>query len=448
MDVIVEEIGTLTKKITVTLPEDAVQAKLNAAYDKLKKEVKMRGFRRGKVPRAVIVKNYKPQVEGETSEKLVQDNYFAAVEKEGIDPIVHPEIKDAKFNDDGSFTFVAEVDVRPEFELAQYKGIEIEKEDVVVTDDDIQLELEALQKNMAALRSVEDKAAEEGDVIVVDFQGYDDGELMPQVKSENYSVDVGSGNMGLEFEEKLVGMKKGEEGTHEVDFPEAHPNPILKGKKIEFRITVQDVKERVLADIDDEFAKDAGEEFKTLEDLKASIRERLLKERTEKSEGVLTDRVMQKLLENHDFEVPKRLVDFEVEQMVKQTEKQFEDNGMSLEVAGLTREKLIEQNQDVAVKRVRGDFILKKIGETEEIQVGEEDMDRGFKRIGDMYNMSLAKVKEYFQSRDDLLPFMNELLNEKILRFLREEAKFVEAKEVEKNVQDEESKEDETAAKS
>ena len=448
MDVIVEEIGTLTKKITVTLPEDVVQVKLNAAYDKLKKEVKMRGFRRGKVPRAVIVKNYKPQVEGETSETLVQDNYFAAVEKEGIDPIVHPEIKDAKFNDDGSFTFVAEVDVRPEFELAQYKGIEIEKEDVVVTDDDIQLELEALQKDMAALRSVEDKAAEKGDVIVVDFQGYDDGELMPQVKSENYSVDVGSGNMGLEFEEKLVGMKKGEEGTHEVDFPEAHPNPILKGKKIEFRITVQDVKERVLADIDDDFAKEAGEEFKTLEDLKTSIRERLLKERTEKSEGVLTDRVMQKLLENHDFEVPKRLVDFEVEQMVKQTEKQFEDNGMSLEVAGLTREKLIEQNQDVAVKRVRGDFILKKIGETEEIQVAEEDMDRGFKRIGDMYNMSIAKVKEYFQSRDDLLPFMNELLNEKILRFLREKAVLVEAEEVEKNEQDEESKEDETAAKS
>jgi len=448
MDVIVEEIGTLTKKITVTLPEDVVQVKLNAAYDKLKKEVKMRGFRRGKVPRAVIVKNYKPQVEGETSETLVQDNYFAAVEKEGIDPIVHPEIKDAKFNDDGSFTFVAEVDVRPEFELAQYKGIEIEKEDVVVTDDDIQLELEALQKDMAALRSVEDKAAEKGDVIVVDFQGYDDGELMPQVKSENYSVDVGSGNMGLEFEEKLVGMKKGEEGTHDVEFPEAHPNPILKGKKIEFRITVQDVKERVLADIDDDFAKEAGEEFKTLEDLKTSIRERLLKERTEKSEGVLTDRVMQKLLENHDFEVPKRLVDFEVEQMVKQTEKQFEDNGMSLEVAGLTREKLIEQNQDVAVKRVRGDFILKKIGETEEIQVAEEDMDRGFKRIGDMYNMSIAKVKEYFQSRDDLLPFMNELLNEKILRFLREKAVLVEAEEVEKNEQDEESKEDETAAKS
>jgi trigger factor len=134
--------------------------------------------------------------------------------------------------------------------------------------------------------------------------------------------------------------------------------------------------------------------------------------------------------------------------MVKQTEKQFEDNGMSLEVAGLTREKLIEQNQDVAVKRVRGDFILKKIGETEEIQVAEEDMDRGFKRIGDMYNMSIAKVKEYFQSRDDLLPFMNELLNEKILRFLREKAVLVEAEEVEKNEQDEESKEDETAAKS
>ena len=179
-------------------------------------------------------------------------------------------------------------------------------------------------------------------------------------------------------------------------FPEAHPNPILKGKKVEFRIKVKDIKERVLAELDDEFAKDAGEEFNTLEDLKASIRERLTKQREERAEGTVTDRIMQKLLANHDFEVPKRLVAFEIEQMIKQTEQQFEKNGMSLEAAGLSREKLAEQNEEMAKKRVRGDFILKKIAEVEEIKLADEDMDRGFKRIGDMYNMPVAKVKEYF----------------------------------------------------
>lgn len=426
MDVKVEEISALTRKITVTLPVESVQPKMNEAYDKLKKEVKMKGFRRGKVPRSVIVKHYKPQVEGETGEKLVQDTYFDVVEKEGIDPIAHPEIKEVNYNDDGSFVYVAEVDVRPQFELAQYKGLEIGKEDVLVTDEEIQLELEEMRRNMAALRSVTDRPIAKDDVVIVDFQGFHEGEEMPQVKNENYSVDVGTGNMGEEFEEKLIGMNKDEEGRHEVDFPDSHPNPILKGKKVEFRIVVKDIKERVLAELDDEFAKDAGEEFTSLEELKTSIKERLTKKREESAEGAITDRIMQKLLENHEFEVPKRLVAFEIEQMIKQTEQQFEQAGMSLEAAGLSREKLAEQNEEVATKRVRGDFILKKIGETEEIKIEDEDLERGFKRIGDMYNMPVAKVKEFFKTREDLLPFMNELLNEKILRFLRDEAVFVE----------------------
>jgi trigger factor len=429
MNVDIEKTGNLSRKITITLPTELVQGKLNEAYDKLKKEVKLKGFRRGKVPRAIILKQFKAQVEGETSEKLVQDNYFTAIEKEGIDPIVHPDIKSINYNDDGSFTFVAEVDIRPEVTLGQYKGLEVEKVEVLVTDEEVQLELEEKRKTMAALRSAGERPIQNGDVVIVDFQGFHDGAAMPQVKNENYTVDVGSGEMGVEFEAKLVGMHKDDEGTHEVDFPEAHPNPILKGKKVEFRIKVKDIKERVLAELDDEFAKDAGAEFKTLDDLKASIRERLTKQRQERAEGTLTDRIMQKLLAGHEFEVPKRLVTFEVEQMIKQTEQQFEKGGMSLEAAGLSREKLAEQNQEMANKRVRGDFILKKIAEVEEIKLADEDMDRGFKRIGDMYNMPVAKVKEYFQNRDDLLPFMNELLNEKILAFLREHTVMVNAPE-------------------
>ncbi len=425
MDINVEKISALTRKITVTLPKDTVQPKLLQAYDKLKKETKMKGFRRGKVPRSIIEKHYKAQVEAETGEKLVQDNYFDAIEKQGVDPIVHPEIQDVKYNEDGSFTFVAEVDVRPEFELAQYKGLEIEKEEILVTDEEIQLELAEMQKNMAVLRSVTDRPIQKDDVVIVDFQGFHEGTAMPQVKNENYSVEVGSGNMGPEFEEKLIGMNKDEEGTQEVDFPESHPNPIIKGKKVEFRITVKDIKERVLAELNDDFAKDAGEEFKSLDDLKASIKERITQQREERAEGAITDKIMQKLLDSHEFEVPKRLVAFEIEQMIKQTEKQFEQSGMSLEAAGLSKEKLAEQNADMAGKRVRGDFILKKIAEVEEIKVQEEDMERGLKRIGDMYNMSVAKVKEYFQNRDDLLPLMNELLNEKILAFLRGNAVFI-----------------------
>lgn len=425
MNVHIEELSTLTRKVTVTLPAETVQAKLKEAYDKVQKEVRLKGFRRGKVPRSIVVKQFKPQVEGETSEKLVQDNYFTAIEKEGIDPIVHPEIKSVNYNEDGTFTFVAEVDVRPQFTLNDYKGIEVEKPEVIVTDEEVQLELLERQKNMAALRSVSDRPVQVGDLVVVEFQGYHEGKEMPQVKNDNMTIDVGSGEMDPGFEAMLVGKNKGDNGAHEIEFPENHPNPILKGKKIEFRIVVKDIKERVLAALDDEFAKDVDEKFATLDELKASIRERIKARREERAEGAVIDKIMQKLLDANDFEVPNRLVAFEVEQMIKQTQEQLEKNGMSLEAAGLSREKLVEQNAEMAKKRVRGDFILKKIAEVEEIKLADEDLDRGFKRIGDQYNMPVAKVKEFFQNRDDLLPLMSELLNEKILAFLKEHAVYV-----------------------
>jgi trigger factor len=427
MNVHIEELSALTRKVTVTLPVETVQVKLKEAYDKLQKEVRIKGFRRGKVPRTLIVKQFKAQVEGETSEKLVQDNYFTAIEKEGVDPIVHPEIKSVNYNEDGTFTFVAEVDIRPQVTLSQYKGIEVEKPEIKVTEEEIQLELLERQKNMAALRSVADRPVQIGDLVVVEFQGFHEGKELPQVKNDNMTIDVGSGEMDPGFEAMLVGKNKGDEGTHEIEFPATHPNPILKGKNIEFRIIVKDIKERVLAVLDDEFAKDVDEKFTTLDELKESIRERLVAKREERAEGAVIDKIMQKLLESNDFEVPTRLVAFEVEQMIKQTQEQLEKNGMSLEAAGLSREKLVEQNADMARKRVRGDFILKKIAEMEEIKLADEDLDRGFKRIGDQYNMPVAKVKEFFQNRDDLLPLMSELLNEKILAFLKEHAVYGEA---------------------
>jgi trigger factor len=427
MDVVVEDVSALTKKITITLPKDGVQKKLEKAYGKLQRETKIKGFRRGKVPRTVIIKHYQGQVQAEVGEKLVQESYFDAIEKEKIDPVVHPDISEPVFNEDGSFTFVANIDIRPEFELGDYKGIEVEKVSDEVSDAAVEVELEELRRDMAPLRSVTERGVENGDVIVVDFEGFNNGKAMKEVKNENYSVDVGAGKLSPEFEEKLVGMKQGEDASHEVEFPAEYVNPVLAGKNVEFRVKVKDVKERVLPELNDEFAKDVDEKYTSLVELQTEIRANLQKAKDERAEGDTTDRVMLKLLEGHAFEVPERLVRFEVEEMIKNTEKSLEQQGLNLESAGINRDDLAEQSKETAEKRVRGDFILKKIAETEEIKVNDEDMDRAFKRIGDQYNMPIAQVKEFFQSRDDLLPFMNEILNEKILTFLRENAKFVEA---------------------
>ncbi len=423
MDVKVEEISALTRKVTITIPAETVQARLDEAYAKLQKESKMKGFRKGKVPRSVIVKSYQGQVQAEIGEKLVQDTYFDIIEKQDIDPVVHPEITDANFNDDGTFTYVAQVDIRPVFELGTYKGLEVERPDTTVGDAAIDFELNAMRRRMAVLKSVEDRPVANDDVVVVDYQGYLKGRPMKHVKSEDMSIDVGSGQMDVEFEKKLVGMRQGEEATHEVDFPATHPNPLLAGKKVEFKVLIKDVKERVLAPLDDEFAKDVNESFATLDDLKKAIREQLEKDKAATADGELNDRVMKKLLESHQFDVPERLVRFEIEEMIKNTQQRLEKSGLSLEAAGISREQLTTTNRPVAVQRVTGDFVLKKIAEVESIKVNDEDLDRAFKRIGDQYNMPVARVKEFFQNRDDLLPLMNEVLNEKILAFLKQEAK-------------------------
>jgi trigger factor len=277
---------------------------------------------------------------------------------------------------------------------------------------------------MAPLRSIEKRAAQENDIAIVDFDGFHNGEKMKQVHGENVNIDIGSGRHGEEFEKKIIGMNTGEEALVEVDFDVSSPNPVLAGKKVEFKIKVNDIKERVLPELDDEFAKDVGDEFESLGGLREHIHEKILAEKEQSLEGDITDRIMQKLLESNEFEVPSRLVQYEINEYIKQTEETLRRGGLSLEAAGINRAEAEERYRETAVKRVRGDFILKKIAEQEDIKVVEEDINDGFTRIAKQYNMTIPEVKNFFKSRDDMLPFMNELLNEKILKFLREGVKF------------------------
>ena len=427
MQVTVNEVGGLTKQLKIVLPKEEVSKELDAGFRKIKNEAKIKGFRRGKVPRHILEQTYGQQVRAEVAEKLVQATYFDAVEKEKLDVVAHPEIKTPVFEEDGSFSYEAEVDTRPQFELQDYKGIEIEKEEVVVTKEELDSEIEKLRKEMAPLRSVEDRAAKESDIVIVDFDGFHEGEQMKQVHGENVNVDVGTGRHGQEFENKLVGMKKGEESSVEVDFSAETPNPVLAGKKVEFRIKVNDIKERVLPEFDDEFAKDVGEEFESLELLRSHIREKIKAEKEQSLEGTISDRIMDKLIGANQFDVPARLVQYEINEYINQTEQTLKRGGLTLESAGINKAEAEERYHETAVKRVRGDFILKKIAELEDIKVLDDDLDKGFARIAKQYNMTIPEVKGYFKSRDDMLPFINELLNEKILKFLREGAHFVPA---------------------
>jgi len=408
----------------IVVPGQDVVTKLDAAYAKLGRDVAIKGFRKGKTPRQVLEKNFGAKVRAEVADKLIQDTYFDALEQMKLDVVAHPDVKAFNFDGDGSFVYDVEVDVRPEIELGQYKGLEVEQIAMVVDEALVDRELAAMRQQMAPLQGVEDRAIRNGDLIVIDFQGFHDGAPMQQVRGEDYSVDIGSGRNCKEFEELFVGLLKGEESQRTVAFPAGFANPVLAGKTVEFKIAIKDVKERVLPALDDEFAKDAGVEFSSLEDLRQHLRARLLKQQEEIAQGDLTDKIMLKLLEAHDFEVPNRLVAYEINALIKETEDNLERRspGMTLEAAGITHEQLTEQYKDAAIRRVKGDFLLKKIAAQENITLTDEDMNNAFERVGKVYGMSVADVKQYFRKREDLLPFMNELLSEKIVAFLRAEA--------------------------
>ncbi|MDU9049531.1 MAG: trigger factor [Candidatus Electrothrix sp. Rat3] len=428
MDVAIEEVSELARKVTVTLPAEDVRKELDKKYNELKKEVTLKGFRRGKAPMSILKKNFKDRVEPEVAEKLVQDTYFDAIEEKKINVIVHPEIQETAFADDGSFTYVAMVEVKPEFELQQYKGLEIEKPNCDVTDAEVEKKVLELQRSKAVLRSAEDDhAIVMDDIVTIDFQGFHNEKALKEVRNENFSVDMGTGYLGEDFEERLVGVKKGESILYESDFPADFQNPIMAGKTIEFKVDVKDIKERIKPELDDEFAKDIDEKYESVDDLQTAIFSELKEEKESALEGDLNDRIMQKMLEMNDFPLPQRLVAFEIQEMIKQTEENLKRAGQTLESAGINKEKLVEHHREAAEKRVRGDFILKKVAELEEITLTDEDLDQGYRRIADEYNMTVENVKGYFKKREELMPFMAELLNEKTLNFLRNAANLVEA---------------------
>ena len=424
MQVTVEDVGALTKKLKIVLPEDMVAKRLNEAYNALRSQVSLKGFRKGRVPRKVLERTHGAKVEDEVGGKLIQETYFDALSESKIDVVAHPDIKTQSFEKDGTFYYETEVNVRPEFDLVEYKGLEIERPEVVVTDSEVDNRLLEMQKEMAPLRTVDDRGIRLNDLAVVDFKGYHKGELIKQVQQENHSVDVGSGQNGKEFEAGLIGLKAGMKTSFEVDFQPDFPNPVLAGKKVEFRVEVKGVKERILADLDDEFAKDAGDEFNTLDDLKAHVRIKIREKQEDAQKGDLYDKIMMKLVDDHKFEVPHRLVMFEVNRLIQGVEVKLEQQGMNLESAGLNRDDLVDQYKESAKRQVCGDFILKKISTTEGIKLSDKDINKGFKRISDQYGMPMEEVKKYFASRDDFLPFMNELLNEQILNFLLDKAVF------------------------
>lgn len=400
---------------------------LDAAFKKVVKTVSVPGFRKGKMPRAMFEKRFGVEsLYQDAIDILLPEAYTNAIEEAGIEPVDRPEIDVEQVEKGKALIFKATVTVKPEVKLGQYKGIEVEKVNTEVTEEDVNQELTSLQERHAEL-VVKETAAENGDTVVMDFEGFVDGEAFEGGQADNYSLELGSGQFIPGFEEQLVGTAAGEEKDVEVTFPEDYHAAELAGKKAVFKVKVHEVKGKELPELDDEFAKDADDEVETLDALKEKIKTRLEESKKHEAEHTVRDTVVEKAAENAEIDLPAIMIDNEVDRMMQEFEQRLQMQGMNLELyfqfSGQDESALREQMKEEAEKRVRMNLTLEAIAKAENIEVSPEEMDAELNKMSEMYNMPVENITAALGSLEGLKA---DVQVRKALDFLVENSKTVE----------------------
>ncbi|WP_034645685.1 trigger factor [Bacillus methanolicus] len=406
---------------------------LDFAFKKVVKQVSVPGFRKGKMPRSLFEKRFGVEsLYQDAIDYLLPDAYVNAVEEAGIEPVDRPEIDVEQIEKGKSLIFKATVTVKPEVKLGEYKGIEVEKFDISVTDEDVNNEIKALQERHAEIVVKEEGTAENGDTVVIDFEGFVNGEAFEGGKGENYSLELGSGSFIPGFEDQLVGTAAGEEKEVQVTFPEEYHAAELAGKPAVFKVKVHEVKTKVLPELDDEFAKDVDDEAETFEELKAKIKERLEHEKQHEAEHHVRDTVVEKAAENAEIVLPEVMVKNEVDRILNEFEQRLQMQGMTLDLyyqfSGQDEDALREQMKEEAEKRVRVALTLEAIAKAENIEVTDEEVNEDLQKMADMYNMPVDDIKKAIGSLDGI---KGDLQNRKAIDFLVEYSKTVESNPVE-----------------
>ncbi|MGG0720423.1 trigger factor [Robertmurraya massiliosenegalensis] len=379
---------------------------LDAAFKKVVKTVSVPGFRKGKMPRGMFEKRFGIEsLYQDAIDILLPEAYTNAIEEAGIDPVDRPEIDVEQVEKGKALIFKATVTVKPEVKLGEYKGIEVEKVDTEVTEEDVNQELTTLQERHAEL-VVKETAAENGDSVVMDFEGFVDGEPFEGGQADNYSLELGSGQFIPGFEEQLVGTAAGEEKEVEVTFPEDYHAADLAGKKAVFKVKVHEVKGKELPELDDEFAKDADDEVETLDALKEKIKTRLEESKKHEAEHAVRDTVVEKAAENAEIDLPAIMIDNEVDRMLQEFEQRLQMQGMNLDLyfqfSGQDETALRDQMKEEADKRVRMNLTLEAIAKAENIEVSPEEMDAELNKMAEMYNMPVENITAALGSLDGL----------------------------------------------
>lgn len=391
--------------LTVEVDAETFNKALDDAFKKVVKQVSIPGFRKGKVPRGLFEQRFGVEsLYQDALDILLPVEYPKAIDEAGIDPVDRPEIDVEKIEKGESLIFTAKVTVKPEVKLGDYKGLNVEKDDATVTDEDVQEELKGMQNRQAELVVKEEGAIENGDTVVLDFEGFVDGEAFEGGKAENYSLEVGSGSFIPGFEEQLVGLEAGAEKDVEVTFPEEYHAEDLAGKPAVFKVKIHEIKAKELPALDDEFAKDVDEEVETLAELTEKTKKRLEEAKENEAEGKLREELVEKASENAEVDIPQAMVDTELDRMMKEFEQRLQMQGMNLELyfqfSGQDENALKEQMKEDAAKRVKSNLTLEAIAAAENLQVSDEEVEEELSKMAEAYNMPIENIKQAIGSTE------------------------------------------------
>ena len=399
MSVQVEKLENNMAKLTIEVSAEDLEKAIESAYQKEKNKISIPGFRKGKVPRAMVEKMYGVGIFYEdAANTLMQANYPAAVEESGIDIVSRPVVDIVQIEKGKPFIFTAEVAVKPEVTLGKYMGVTVTKVDTAVSDEEVEAALEKERNNNSRTISVTDRPVAVGDTAVIDYEGFVDGVAFEGGKGENHSLEIGSHSFIDTFEDQLVGKNVGDDVDVNVTFPEEYHAPDLAGKPALFKVKINEIKAKELPELDDEFAQDVSE-FDTLAEYKEDLKKRLTEQKENEAKRTKEDEAIQKIIEKSKMDIPAAMIDTQCETMIEEFAQRIAQSGLTMEqylqFSGMTIDKLKDQVRPEATTRIQSSLVLEQIAKEENIEVTDEDINAEIEKMATAYGMEADKLKEY-----------------------------------------------------
>jgi trigger factor len=418
----VEALSPVRKRFSVEVPSDRVAAAVERAYEGLKRQVRLPGFRQGKVPRTILERYYKDRVEQEVASRLIEDSLSEAVSEHRIVPVASPVIEQADFGAGKGFTYTAVVEVKPEVQAKDYTGLPVPPTEFTPDEAEVERRLARIRESHAQLRTpAEARPARRGDTLVIDYRGEVDGEARPEMAGEGVTVELGEGRLIPGFEEALEGTPVGETRTFTLTFPEDYREGSMRGKAASFTVTVKDLKEKVLPALDDEFAKDVGE-FASLEALRAAVREAYLREERDRREGAAREALVERLLERNPVEVPPALAEAQARAVLREWQHRLSQQGLDVSRLSVDPDKLAAEARERARRQVHAGLVLEAVARQEGLSVSDAELDARIAALAEGARQTPESLRRRLAESGRLEDLRASLLEEKAVEFLMSRA--------------------------